>query len=298
MNVFKAFIAVPINNIQKNGFRSLSKNQQLFNFSKFYKKPSKPWNDSTQFKDERKLHTYYNFGLYAFVFGLCYAMVPFYKLFCEHVGLSGNFEQKDYSMKDKQLHIHKKYRVVFKAEADPEVDWEFEPVQDEVIVNAGETALVFYRAHNKEPDPVIGFATYNIFPEDASLYFSKIQCFCFNQQLLNPREELQLPIYFYLEPEIADDPLLLHTQEIRVLYRFIKCKKQDMLKFVEEEKKRIEENKKVLEQMRVIKQQKEKELQKQKEVENRISVVMENKSMRRQAEELIRMDDQKPALAK
>lgn len=77
-------------------------------------------------------------------------------------------------MKDKALHIHKKYKVVFKAEADPEVNWEFEPVQDEVIVHAGETALIFYRAHNKEPDPVIGFATYNIFPEDASLYFSKI----------------------------------------------------------------------------------------------------------------------------
>lgn len=54
------------------------------------------------------------------------------------------------------VHIHKKYRIVFKAEADPEVDWEFEPVHDEVIVNAGETALIFYRAHNKEADPVIG----------------------------------------------------------------------------------------------------------------------------------------------
>lgn len=54
------------------------------------------------------------------------------------------------------MHIHKKYKVVFKAEADPEVDWEFEPIQDEVIINAGETALIFYRAHNKEPEPVIG----------------------------------------------------------------------------------------------------------------------------------------------
>ena len=53
------------------------------------------------FLNERKLHTYYNFGMYAFIFGLCYAMVPFYKLFCEHVGISGNFEKKDYSMKDK-----------------------------------------------------------------------------------------------------------------------------------------------------------------------------------------------------
>jgi len=136
------------------------------------------------FLNERKLHTYYNFGMYAFIFGLCYAMVPFYKLFCEHVGISGNFEKKDYSMKDKAckyllnnvlyffcfshflrdvvshltsinfiivangiliaflyifcffffspspttVHIHKKYKVVFKAEADPEVNWEFEPV--------------------------------------------------------------------------------------------------------------------------------------------------------------------------
>lgn len=130
---------------------------------------------------------------------------------------------------------------------------------------------------------VEGFATYSIFPEDASLYFSKIQCFCFNQQLLNPREELQLPIYFYLEPEIADDPLLLHTQEIRILYRFIKCAKQDMLKYVDEEMKRIEENKKVLENMREIKAQ---QMKVQQEKDQRISIITENKSMRRQAEEM------------
>lgn len=107
---------------------------------------------------------------------------------------------------------------------------------------------------------------------------------------MNPREELQLPIYFYLEPEIADDPLLLHTSEIRVLYRFIKCAKQDMLKHVETEKKRVEENKKVLEQMRVIKHKKELEEEKKKEIDSRVSIILENKSMRRQAEELLHED--------
>lgn len=61
-------------------------------FSKNYRKPSKPWNTTELFKNERKLHAYYNFGMYAFIFGICYAMVPFYKLFCEHVGLLGNFD--------------------------------------------------------------------------------------------------------------------------------------------------------------------------------------------------------------
>ena len=99
-------------------------------------------------------------------------------------------------------------------------------------MNAGETALMFYRAYNREPNPVIGFATYNIFPEEAMPYFSKIQCFCFNQQLLNPKEELQLPLYFYLEPEINEDPALQNVDEINMSYSLIKCKKQDMLKYV------------------------------------------------------------------
>ena len=107
-------------------------------------------------------------------------MVPLYRLFCEHIGIAGNLDKKDYSMKGREASKHRKFKLIFKATIDPVVDWEFAPVQEQVVVNAGETALVFYKAYNAEVDPVIGFATYNIYPEEASVYFSKIQCFCFN----------------------------------------------------------------------------------------------------------------------
>jgi cytochrome c oxidase assembly protein subunit 11 len=68
------------------------------------------------------------------------------------------------------------------------------------VVGASETAIVFYRLRNREERPIVGFSTYNIAPEEANIYFSKIQCFCFNQQMINPHEELLLPLFFYLEP--------------------------------------------------------------------------------------------------
>lgn len=78
--------------------------------------------------------------------------------------------------------LHRKFKLIFKAEMDPKAKWDFEPVQSELIVHAGETALVFYRAFNKEEIPIVGkiypyirgFSTYQIFPEDAALYFAKI----------------------------------------------------------------------------------------------------------------------------
>ena len=100
----------------------------------------------------------------------------------------------------------------------------------------------------------IGFSTYAVFPEEATLYFSKIQCFCFHQQLLNPQEEVQLPLYFYLEPEIVDDEILKGVQTIHVIYKFFRAKKQDLAKMAEEELTRVEHNKSILEEMRRKKQ--------------------------------------------
>ena len=115
-----------------------------------------------------------------------------------------------------------------------------------MIIGAGETAIVFYRLYNEEDKPIVGFSTYNISPEDCNTYFSKIQCFCFNQQLINPKEELLLPIFFYLEPEINDDPMVSRAEYIHVAYTFIKAAKQNLARFAEDEIKKIEENKKKL----------------------------------------------------
>jgi len=87
--------------------------QSLQCFSKGYHKPHKPWPRPPDYKKKRLIFTYYNVGLYCLIFGICYSIVPLYKLFCEHVGLEGDLEQKDYSMKDKKRQISFLYKITF-----------------------------------------------------------------------------------------------------------------------------------------------------------------------------------------
>jgi cytochrome c oxidase assembly protein subunit 11 len=111
---------------------------------------------------------------------------------------------------------------MFTSEVDPELDWDFEPIQRTLEINAGEPALMFYKVRNNGTKPVVGISLYSMFPEDTGWYFSKIQCFCFNQQLVAPGEEINLPLYFYLEPEIVEDPYLSSTKDITVIFLRLK----------------------------------------------------------------------------
>lgn len=87
-------------------------------------------------------------------------------------------------------------------------------------MNAGETALVFYKAYNKSDKPIVGLSIYQVDPNDAVIYFNKIQCFCFENQLLAPKEEVELPVFFYLDPAINYDPALKETRDIFLEYNF------------------------------------------------------------------------------
>lgn len=94
---------------------------------------------------------------------------------------------------------------------------------------------------------------YSVFPEDAGYYFSKIQCFCFNQQVLNGREELHMPLYFYLEPEIDNDPILERCKDITVVYKFYLAKNQDLAKWMENQQKWEFEQKSFIRRKRIEK---------------------------------------------
>lgn len=180
-----------------------------------------------------------NLGILLTLFGLVYMSVPLYRKFCASMGLTGNVEQKDYSALTKSARKHitgKRYKIIFESEADPEMGWEFEPEQSELMVQPGETALMFYRAYNTTTKPIVGVATYVVYPEYAAQYFSKIQCFCFNQQLINAKEELLLPLYFYFEPEIEDDVNLKGFDSIKIHYRFFFNKSQDLAQMVQNQK--------------------------------------------------------------
>ncbi|MCL4122808.1 UNVERIFIED_CONTAM: hypothetical protein GTU68_014745, partial [Idotea baltica] len=95
----------------------------------------------------------------------------------------------------------------------------------------GETALAFYSACNPTDKQVTGVSTYNVVPFDAGQYFNKIQCFCFEEQMLNPKEEVSMPVFFYIDPEFADDPKMEYVNEITLSYTFFEVKEGLQLPF-------------------------------------------------------------------
>lgn len=170
-------------------------------------------------------------GVCGMIFGATYLYPMFYRTFCEKTGYAGagvNRKEIDYrSMHDKSK-IHRKYQVLFKGSAEPDLKWSFFPLQESVTVNPGETVLAFYRAHNANTIPTIGISAYVIQPDDAVQYFNKIQCFCFDEQLLNPQEEVDFPLFFYLDPKIVDDPALADCKEVTLMYTFYLAQDQTL----------------------------------------------------------------------
>ncbi|ESO84221.1 hypothetical protein LOTGIDRAFT_155552 [Lottia gigantea] len=158
--------------------------------------------------------------------GVAYAGVPLYRIFCQQMGLGGVYvqeinEKKVATMKPVEDRVIK---VRFEADASSRLQWNFRPLQAEVNVKPGETALAFFTARNSTDKPVVGISTYNIIPYEAGPYFNKIQCFCFEDQLLNPKEQVDLPVFFYIDPEMADDPSLENVDEILLSYIFYPSK--------------------------------------------------------------------------
>jgi cytochrome c oxidase assembly protein subunit 11 len=98
--------------------------------------------------------------------------------------------------------------------------WTFTPQQREVRVLPGETALAFYTATNKSSDDIIGVATYSVTPGQVAPYFSKIQCFCFEEQRLNAGETVDMPVFFYIDPAFVDDPNMKGIETITLSYTF------------------------------------------------------------------------------
>ena len=118
----------------------------------------------------------------------------------------------------------RKIRVKFEAEKSSRLAWNFRPSQPSVVCSPGETILAFYTAKNELDRPVNGIATYTILPYEAGKYFNKIQCFCFEEQQLNANEEVDLPVFFFIDPEFIRDPYLFDINEIILSYNFFETK--------------------------------------------------------------------------
>lgn len=117
--------------------------------------------------------------------------------------------------------------------------WSFAPVQKEITLCPGEKALAFYVATNHHAtEPLVGVATYNVVPELCGAYFNKIQCFCFDEQRLNPGETVNMPIHFFIDPEIEKDKSVRNIKEITLSYTFFLADDQSSEWWEEEREKR------------------------------------------------------------
>ena len=139
----------------------------------------------------------------AFVVGMgaaSYAAVPLYRMFCQFTGYNGTTQRVEQAS---SVVLDRKMRVTFDANVAPGLEWEFKPVEREVNPRIGETIQVNFTAVNKSNEPQRGQAVFNVTPGEAGAYFNKVQCFCFNETVLKPGEKLEMPVVFYIDPEIT-----------------------------------------------------------------------------------------------
>jgi cytochrome c oxidase assembly protein subunit 11 len=175
---------------------------------------------ATEPKDPKRQHGVVALALVAFVagmVGLSFASVPLYRLFCQATGYGGLPQRADTGA-DRVL--DRTIRIRFDGNVDGALPWTFAPVQQTMDVKIGETALAFFKATNRAAVPVTGQAIFNVAPELAGRYFTKIQCFCFTQQTLQPGQSVEMPVTFFVDPKIVGDEDTQNISEITLSYTF------------------------------------------------------------------------------
>lgn len=161
--------------------------------------------------------------------GFAYLGIPLYRMFCQTFGVGGQsaISQK-IKINTEKIRTMKKiedrtFTVTCMADTGATMKWDFRPQQTQVKVCPGETALVFYTARNPTDKPIVGISTYTVTPNSAANYFNKIQCFCFEEQILNPHEQVDMPVFFYIDPAIDDDIYLEDQDSIILSYTFFEA---------------------------------------------------------------------------
>jgi cytochrome c oxidase assembly protein subunit 11 len=156
-------------------------------------------------------------GVAVFMLGMAYAAVPFYDWFCRVTGFAGTVQTAEGEASEV---LDRTIKVRFDGSTAEEMPWEFEPVQRVIELRIGETGLAFYRAHNPTDRTITGTATYNVTPYSTGGYFAKIACFCFVEQTLAPGQTVDMPVSFYVDPEIVEDAEAGRVPEITLSYTF------------------------------------------------------------------------------
>lgn len=162
-------------------------------------------------------------GFVCLMIGVAYASVPLYEMFCKVTGFGGTTQQAAVAPKEIK---DRTVKILFDGNVDSGLPWDFGPDVRSVEVKIGEQKTISYHARNRSEQTLVGTATYNVTPEKAGAYFYKIQCFCFERQVLKPGETAELPVQFYIDPAIVDDKNGRDVKEITLSYTFFLAKDQ------------------------------------------------------------------------
>jgi cytochrome c oxidase assembly protein subunit 11 len=149
--------------------------------------------------------------------GASYAAVPLYRMLCQLTGFDGTPQR---ASAPSDVVLDRTVNVRFDANTAPGFAWRFEPAQHTVDVKIGETTLAFYRATNTSDHAVTGTSTFNVLPEQAAVFFNKLECFCFKEQTLEPGQSMDLPVSFFVDPRIVHDKDAGGTTHITLSYTF------------------------------------------------------------------------------
>ena len=178
----------------------------------------KLWQGCPEVNDKAKKKTAAQMvGVVIFMGALAWASVPFYDWFCRVTGFGGVTQVAD---SGSDVVLSETVKVRFDASLERDMPWEFKPVQREIEIQIGATGLAFYEAYNPTDKPIAGTASYNVTTYEAGGFFSKIDCFCFEEQVLMPGERVQMPVTFFVDPEIVEDRDAKYTKVITLSYTF------------------------------------------------------------------------------
>ncbi|KAG8933263.1 Cytochrome c oxidase assembly protein cox11, mitochondrial [Tulasnella sp. 419] len=180
------------------------------------------------YKSRNRTLLLYTSAVILFISGASYAAVPTYRAFCGATGYNGTpMTTPGRFTADRLVPVTeaKSIKVHFNADKSAALPWSFTPQQKYVVVKPGETSLAFYTAKNNSSEDIIGIATYNVTPGKVAPYFSKVECFCFEEQKLLAGEEVDMPLLFFIDKDCLEDESMKDVDDVVLSYTFFKARR-------------------------------------------------------------------------
>jgi len=180
---------------------------------------------NTNHKISNKFTAFWLAAIAAGMVGVAFASEPLYKLFCEVTGYAGTTRVAANAISNDKI-LERVIEIKFDSNVNAKLPWRFRPVTNGVKVKIGEEVIAFYEATNLSKKPIVGTALFNVTPYTSAQYFNKIECFCFTEQVLKPGETVQMPVTFYVDPNIKNDVWENDLKTITLSYTFFMAEDQ------------------------------------------------------------------------